>query len=79
MRDKTDYEMTRQERRQAFEELLANLPKDMVEIASKAVLLQEEIDDELDPVRKKELLKQLDLLNQEFLLAASTDENKLLH
>ena len=72
------YNQMEQEHR-AFEELLSNLPEDMVEIAYRAVLLQEEIDQELDPVRKQELLKELDLLNQEFLLAARGTDNRMLN
>ena len=45
----------------------------------RAVLLQEEIDEELDPARKQELLKELNLLNQEFLLAARGTDNRMLN
>ena len=78
MNKKHEYKQMEQEHR-AFEELLSNLPEDMVEIAYRAVLLQEEIDEELDPARKQELLKELDLLNQEFMLAARGTDNRMLN
>ncbi len=59
----------------AVSEFLNRLPREMLELTLEAVRLKERMEQEPDETRKREMARQLNILNQEIILSAREDHS----
>jgi len=59
----------------AVSEFLNRLPREMLELTLEAVRLKERMEQETDETKKREMARQLNILNQEIILNAREDHS----
>jgi hypothetical protein len=59
----------------SVKEFLSHLPQEMIELTLEAVRLTEKMEHETDEAVKRELARELNILNQEIILSAREDHS----